>query len=272
MSNLSGRFAAWLLRNFALPRRLLSAFLRHSAVEIYAFNPRTGMMRRVSNENHLRMIARGMVSDVDSWAPKVEPLLEGAGLVVDVGACEGYTSAWFAERAEQVYAFEPHPGNFAAMSRMHGLRNIRNVTRVPLAVSDRTGKAELFVKRGTGHHALADIGASRTIRKIEIACTTLDDFFAGNEAQIALLKIDAEGFELEVLTGASRLLSERRIDAILFEYMPAFSRQRGMAPARVAEFVEAQGYTLHDLDMSLVMPDTLGEKRRDVIALRKAKA
>ena len=47
---------------------------------------------------------------------------------------------------------------------------------------------------------------------------SLDNFCSGHEIdQISFLKIDTEGYDLEVLKGASRMLGEQRIDLVEVE-------------------------------------------------------
>lgn len=53
----------------------------------------------------------------------------------------------------------------------------------------------------------------------QISVTTLDNFCNKNSIdQIDFLKIDTEGFELEVLLGAKKMLSEEQIRYVQFEY------------------------------------------------------
>jgi FkbM family methyltransferase len=52
----------------------------------------------------------------------------------------------------------------------------------------------------------------------QVQVTTVDDFVAANALpHIHLLKVDAEGFDLNVLRGADSTLSEGRISLVLTE-------------------------------------------------------
>jgi hypothetical protein len=56
-------------------------------------------------------------------------------------------------------------------------------------------------------------------RQIEIRCTTIDRFCSDRGInQIDVLKIDAEGFDFDVLKGASSMLAEQAIKFIYFEF------------------------------------------------------
>ena len=56
-------------------------------------------------------------------------------------------------------------------------------------------------------------------RQIQVRCTTLDRFCSERGVkQIDVLKIDTEGFEFEVLKGASSMLAQQAIKFIYFEF------------------------------------------------------
>ena len=61
---------------------------------------------------------------------------------------------------------------------------------------------------------------------------------AGDEQPIGFLKIDVEGHELQVLSGAQRLMASGGIRDILFE-------DHGSPPTPVTQFLEDNGYTLY---------------------------
>lgn len=55
----------------------------------------------------------------------------------------------------------------------------------------------------------------------EIATTTVDEFSAARElARIDWLTLDAEGWDGMILRGAERMLSERRVSVLEFEFSP----------------------------------------------------
>lgn len=144
----------------------------------------------------------------------------------DVGASQGMWSAAVLERdpSATIYAFEPMPTAFARLSAHLGDRVHLN----PCALGDAAGQAEMFAPPGGDqqHGELASLHvrdlsrfdlAVETIGRVEVQ--TLDDFCAEHEvARIDLLKIDTEGHELSVLTGAERMLAAGAIRAIQFEF------------------------------------------------------
>ena len=115
-------------------------------------------------------------------------------VVIDAGANVGLftlrASEWVGESG-RVIAVEPVPHNCEILSRNLARNNIQNVTVVPKAVSDASGRIELYgkcVDTVALDELLEDLGA---------------DF---PEA----IKIDIEGFEVKALRGAKRTLAHAR--------------------------------------------------------------
>ena len=132
------------------------------------------------------------------------------GVVIDVGANEGnYSAEVLAYNSNvNVYAFEPHPVIYQRLSeKFNGMSRIKTVNK---GLSDNTGFLELYDyenKDGSSHASLfpeviTEIhGAAKAVSH-KVSLTTLNDFIKENSIDmIALLKIDTEGNELQVLRG-----------------------------------------------------------------------
>jgi hypothetical protein len=104
------------------------------------------------------------------------------------------------------------------------LNEIDNVVVVGAAVGAARGTIRLhrYKRSNLGRHSvLVDHGyGSRTVPLLELD-RALDDLGVAQK-QVAILKIDVEGYEPEVIAGAARTL--QRTDAILLEYSPGLSR------------------------------------------------
>ena len=146
--------------------------------------------------------------------------------VVDVGANEGdYSSAVLgANKNARVFAFEPHPETYERLSSR--LSSAGNVVATNAACGSAPGNLVLYdhaESAGTAHASLhrgvmERIHKGASIQHV-VNVTTLDQFAADHGISlIHLLKIDTEGYELEVLKGAAGLLREGRIRAIQFEF------------------------------------------------------
>lgn len=134
---------------------------------------------------------------------------------VDVGAHIGKYSIMMASlnKKAKIIAIEPDPRNFKALNYNVKINHLKNVKALPFAAGLREGLTQLFYDRWltTSPSASFDF---RTKTYILVKCKKLDNLLS-NIKQIDLIKIDVEGFELEVFKGAENIL--KRTKTIIFE-------------------------------------------------------
>jgi FkbM family methyltransferase len=140
-------------------------------------------------------------------------LAKNPGLVVEVGANMGIhtipLAATLARQGRMLYTFEPQPIIFQQLCANLALNALANVRAYPYACgSENTAlmfEIPDYTKPGNfGATELRPLQPAST-RQETVQCVRLDDLLA--DAQIGLLKIDAEGAELDVLKGSERLLA-----------------------------------------------------------------
>lgn len=154
---------------------------------------------------------------------------EETGVLLDVGANAGGYTRLLATLcpAARVFAFEPHPATFRRLSETD-LARAGKVQLVNCALSAVEGRMNLHdFADGDGSTQASLSGdavglfSSRTVSH-KVAVTTIDAFMATNGiAEIAFLKIDTEGHDIEVLRGAKAAIGRRAIRMIQFEFIPA---------------------------------------------------
>jgi len=122
--------------------------------------------------------------------------------VVDVGANIGEFSIAISQLAKNIYAFEPDPVPFNCLKT--NTENKSNIHSNKIALSDRSEDLTFYFAPKTADSSIVepDVPYDKKI----IKAITLDDFFINNE-RVDFLKIEAEGWEPEVLRGAKRLLT-----------------------------------------------------------------
>jgi FkbM family methyltransferase len=114
----------------------------------------------------------------------------------------------------QAYCAEPDPLNYAALVRNvvdNGLQGL--VLPDNVAIGAVTGSAQLqHAKYPGGHHLVAaDPGSTSGI---DVECWSLDDWcdrLSIDPRLVAYVKVDTQGWEVQVLSGASKLLAYRHI-------------------------------------------------------------
>ena len=90
--------------------------------------------------------------------------------------------------------------------------------------------------------------SSKNVGQIEVETQTLDTFCETKGiADIDILKLDVEGAELNVLKGATRKLTEKRIRLILAEVMFVAHYDGGCLFQEVSHFLSRYHYKLYNL-------------------------
>ena len=174
----------------------------------------------------------------------------GTGVLFDVGANAGSYTRVLRRFSPQsaIHAFEPHPRTFATLQqRAAG----PGTTLVNLALSDRAGTMQLYdfanddgsTQASLGEAAVGMFDPATVSHTVDVV--TLDEYLARTGIErIDLLKIDTEGFDINVLRGARGALARGVIRAIQFEFIPADIAMR----VSMRDFFEVlDGFRLHRL-------------------------
>ena len=135
--------------------------------------------------------------------------LEGGEIVFDVGAYCGLSTLVFSRSVGpegHVYAIEPDPKSFAVLQENLKTNDASNVTARQVAISDHIGFVP-FVSEWNIGSGVAGIASTRESTGI-IPCLRLQDVIPGT--RIDALKIDAEGSEVAILSGALDWLRDTR--------------------------------------------------------------
>lgn len=136
-------------------------------------------------------------------------------IVIDIGANEGQTAIyiWEAFPGAEIHSFEPVQTTFQRLVRHVSARGCHCVQK---AVGRNVGEATIHVTADSYSNSL--INKSPHAMEQQVAVTTVDAYTAEQGINsIDLLKIDTEGFDLEVLAGAERCFTERRVKFVLIE-------------------------------------------------------
>ena len=116
---------------------------------------------------------------------------------IDIGSHIGFWSKDFTNTFKHTYAFDPIP-----QVRECYVKNItnNNYTLYPYALGrEESKKMFLYSPSETGNTHASDRG------NLEVTIKTLDSF---NLEDIDYIKIDAEGYEIEVVEGAKKLIEK----------------------------------------------------------------
>lgn len=146
----------------------------------------------------------------------VTGLLKSGQVFFDVGANVGYYSLLASKavgREGTVISFEPVSRNIAFLFRHLDLNRTTNVTVLPLACAELES-VEIFIEgddcsSGSLAKNAKDRGATvERHRQVVVPTVSLDSIADRLRVRPDLIKIDVEGAEYRVLSGARRLLTE----------------------------------------------------------------
>jgi len=170
-------------------------------------------------------------------------------VVLDLGAHIGYYTLLFARLvgpAGRVIAFEPDPDNFRLLRHNVTLNGYQNVSLYPKAVSDRCGKAQLFLSPdNAGDHRLHAEGESR--QSVDVEVVTLDSVLGSYSGPIDLIKMDVQGSEGAALAGMRTHLARRPRVKLLTEFWPYGLLKAGYDPARFLAELQGMGFRLYEI-------------------------
>ncbi|MDX1493060.1 MAG: FkbM family methyltransferase, partial [Longimicrobiales bacterium] len=137
--------------------------------------------------------------------------LRPGDVVVDAGAYKGGYTYWMRKAVGpegRVYAFEPQPRLAGFLREMVGAFDWKNVTVESVALCAERGRRTIHVpSRGPSQRGSLVVERDGA-RTYTVPTDSLDDFLARQEGpgNLALMKCDVEGNELELFRGAEQTL------------------------------------------------------------------
>lgn len=148
--------------------------------------------------------------------------LEQSEIVFDIGANIGQTSfnMFRTQKSKNlnpnIYAFEPYPRTFSKLETNISLNKNSSIKAYNLGVSEHRGSLHMI------QHCPSNSGGFRMTENrqnsIEVPVISLDEFVIENQLDsVDFIKIDVEGFELQVIQGALKTI-EKFKPILIFEY------------------------------------------------------
>ena len=147
--------------------------------------------------------------------------------IFDVGANSGEYSLMLKDifPVANIYSFEPNPITFRILEEKTKLINNIQSFSVGLGSTESTMEIYTYKNDLASEHAsvikevMVSLHQSDQVENFQVPIICLDNFCKDHSIEkIDFLKIDTEGFELEVLKGATKLINEKKIEIIQFEF------------------------------------------------------
>jgi FkbM family methyltransferase len=169
---------------------------------------------------------------------------------LDVGANVGYFALLMAElmgAGGRTLAFEPNP-RCRTLLEAAAARNNLDIAIVPAAVSDRDGTAVFRSNGATDTNGSFDLGGDQG-EAYEVETVSLDSYLERSGFPVPkAMKIDVEGAELQVFSGAEKLLADPGLEFVVCEFNIPQLHRFGTSEVELTEFMAAKGLHLYLLD------------------------
>lgn len=178
-------------------------------------------------------------------------LVRSGDIIFDIGANTGLYSivSHIASKEISIYAFEPNPINLKRLAKNIELNSISNISTLPFAVGNSNEEISFTVRED---NSLSDTSSAiesfskSTYRgelkwkNIKVAQVRIDDFVESHKiTKIDMMKIDVEGYEIEVLKGAMQSILRWKPVILIESFLNDDKR------AFLEEFVRNAGYTIY---------------------------
>lgn len=181
-------------------------------------------------------------------------IIRAGDCIWDVGANVGFYTKKFSSAAGgdgSVVAFEPFPKSFGVLEG--ACRELDNAKLVQVAL----GASEEFISMEVGGD---DLGATNRITADGSSPGASDipqirgDQFVIEHPQLfpSVLKIDTEGYELNVLKGCSQIIADPRLRVVFLEVHFGLLSQMGSrdGPAEIETLLYSSGFEIEWVDFS----------------------
>lgn len=235
-------------------RGVLRGFCFHLPLRSCGRPVRVPVLRGVGLE-----LCRAITHREDAWKTdlfrRLVPLKEG--LFVDIGANLGQTliALRSVDQEMEYLGFEPIPECVDYMNTLIRVNRFAACTVLACGLSDTAGVCELHRCRDSatdsGATVRSDLRPGRRLDTIKVPVAVFDDLRDGvANRPVALVKVDVEGAELEVLTGMRRTLLEDRppvLCEVLFTDPSADLEAAGTRNRALMRLLDECGYTARQL-------------------------
>ncbi|WP_158045746.1 FkbM family methyltransferase [Skermanella pratensis] len=151
--------------------------------------------------------------ELDKLASVAKAVLPDDAIVMDIGANIGLTPVLLARHAAQVVALEPSPDNFSYLKRNLSENRVTNVLAHQVAASSSLGTISFHQAQFGAGSSQVDARhiAQNNTPSIVVPAVRVDDLVTELGLQrLDFVKIDVEGFEIDVLRGMEKTITGLR--------------------------------------------------------------
>ena len=160
---------------------------------------------------------------------------------IDIGANIGLMSIFASQcvgNPGKILAFEAHPETHELLLENIILNHIENTDTFNFALGNETGKATIYDNWNVNRGGASLVIHAENSTGFEVDVKTLDEAIQ-NDFQPKMIKIDVEGFEFQVLKGATNTIKNCK-PILIIEF--SVSRENQYDPFEMIDFIESIGF------------------------------
>lgn len=180
------------------------------------------------------------------WIDEIASLrryVQDGDVAVDVGANIGFMSGVLSTltgMTGRVYSFEPSPSTYGKLLNVIQMNGFSNVVAQNLGCGSEDRSVTLYSAEASGHATIRPTQSmeSSNYPKQTVRIVKLDDFLRPLLNRLDFIKIDTEGYEDEVLIGASAIIEQFR-PVIYIE----LSAEYGVSSQNAVRILKELGYS-----------------------------
>jgi FkbM family methyltransferase len=172
----------------------------------------------------------------------IENHLNEGDCFVDIGANIGLMSLTASKCVGDsgvVVSCEPNPSTIEILERNLSLNKSKNITIVKKAIGSTQSTAMIYPNWHINRGGASLIRKGNNEQGVEVEVTTLDNLIDELKLKPKMLKIDVEGFEFEVLKGATELILGNTPPIIIIE-ISSERQTAGGSVHSILDFIKRQ--------------------------------
>lgn len=187
--------------------------------------------------------------------------------IIDVGANEGQFAfmARYCWPLAQIDCYEPDPSAYSKLMNLY--KNDPKIQVNNYAIGSISGTLKLNLGQVSATNSFLVEKNKPSCGSIEVGVKTLNEIYYQQNLENSLLKIDVQGYELEVLKGASEILGQ--ISFVLVEISLAEIFEGGPSIIDIWQLLTNYGYVYYRIIDQYREPETERIVQMDILFYRK---
>lgn len=171
--------------------------------------------------------------------------------LLDIGAYYGIFSLVFASKPDAIsVAIEPSPQAYRVLNHYLQINPQCNINSFPLAMGKSQGSLQMYYDEQ--NHLVSQKEKSLKLEnEVEVKVDTIDNLISQQQLIPDVIKIDTEGFELNVLQGARETL-QKYSPLIFLEVHPQLLQELGQSVKDIVKYLSEIQYKICDFDLNLI--------------------